>query len=147
MEKLESDYNMIDWWKKCIFKNYANFRGRARRSEFWYFALFNIILLVPLYMLIWFASVNQNLILSGIAGIMCFVFYLGLLIPYLAVAARRLHDQNKSGWNYLFVLIPFVGSIILLVFFCTDGDRFANNYGEDPKNNGVLEFDFDKNPA
>ena len=52
MEKLESDYNMVDWWKKVVLKNYANFNGRARRAEYWYFALANFIVIIPLQVLL-----------------------------------------------------------------------------------------------
>jgi uncharacterized membrane protein YhaH (DUF805 family) len=49
MEKSEADYNMFDWWKKVVLKNYANFTGRARRAEYWYFVLTQIIFVLPLY--------------------------------------------------------------------------------------------------
>jgi uncharacterized membrane protein YhaH (DUF805 family) len=72
---------------------------------------------------------------------------LGSIIPGLAVTVRRLHDLNKSGWNYFIILIPLIGSIILLVWLFTDGDRFTNNYGEDSKNPTPPEFDFEEHPA
>lgn len=69
---------------------------------------------------------------------------LGTIVPSLAVAVRRLHDTNKSGWYYLIGLIPLVGPILLLVWFFTDGNRFTNNYGEDPKNPSGPSFDFEQ---
>lgn len=143
MEKPESEYNMVDWWKKVFFKNYANFTGRARRAEFWWFVLFNLILIVPLYAFAIIGSLNENLFLGGICAIGFCIIGLGTLIPYLAVVVRRLHDQNKSGWNFFIYFIPLVGPILIIVWLCTAGDRFANRYGEDPKNEGVLHFDFD----
>ena len=72
-------------------------------------------------------------------------FYLSLIIPTLAVTVRRLHDTNKSGWYYFISLIPLIGGIILLVWLLSDGDRYANNYGDDPKNPGTPSFDFENN--
>ena len=144
MEKHESSYNMIDWWKKVVLKNYANFNGRARRAEYWYFTLANILLLIPFYILgvVGAASDSSGLSILGLG--IYIVLVLGTIIPTLAVAVRRLHDLNKSGWYYFIALIPLVGSIILLVWFCTDGDRATNNYGDDPKNPGTPEFDFEQ---
>ena len=61
------------------------------------------------------------------------IFYIAVLIPTLAVSVRRLHDIGKSGWYYLIGLVPIVGSLILLVWFCTEGERNSNGWGEDPK--------------
>ena len=144
MEKHESNYNMIDWWKKVMLKNYANFTGRARRAEYWYFALANFILIVPFYALAMVGALNDNSSLSFLGLVVYCIVILLTLIPTLAVSARRLLDLNKSGWFYLFILIPLIGPIILLVWFFTDGDRFTNNYGTDPKNQDEVEFDFER---
>lgn len=143
MEKHESNYNMIDWWKKAVFYNYANFRGRARRSEYWYFILFNVILFVPVYAIIMIGAVNESDTIAILGFSLLGLFILGLIIPWLAVVVRRLHDINKSGWNYFIRLIPLVGPILLLVWLCTEGNHYRNNYGEDPKNPVMPEFDFD----
>ena len=144
MEKHESSYNLFDWWKKAVFQNYANFNGRARRSEYWYFILVNIILIVPLYIVSIIGVANDSTGLTVLGFSLCGLFVIGLIIPWLAVVVRRLHDLNKSGWNYFIRLIPIVGPIILLVWLCTDGDSFTNNYGDDPKNPGTPEFDFEQ---
>ena len=133
MDKLEADYNMIDWWKKVFLKNYANFSGRARRLEFWYFHLANLIIMIALGTVT--ELIDETIggdfsdVFSGILGI----FYLALIIPGLAVLARRMHDLNKSGWSFLIYFIPIVGGIILLVWLFSDGDRFTNKYGLDSK--------------
>ena len=145
MEKYESNYNMIDWWKKVIFKNYANFNGRARRAEYWYTALFNAILIIPFYLIAIWGLTSNSTTLTVVGSLVYIVVALGTLIPGLAVSVRRLHDLNKSGWYYFIALIPFVGGIILLVWFFTDGNRFSNNYGDDPKNPEGPEFDFEQN--
>jgi uncharacterized membrane protein YhaH (DUF805 family) len=121
---------MLQWYKKVVFDNYANFNGRARRSEYWYFALMNLIILVV-------AAVLDNVL--GLTfgalpyGWLYLLFALAVFIPGLAVAVRRLHDVGKSGWFYFIVLIPIVGAIWLLVLFCTEGERGENQYGADPK--------------
>ena len=145
MEKHESNYNMIDWWKKAILKNYANFNGRARRAEYWYTALFNFILIIPFYCIAIWGITSKSTTITILGSLLYIVVALGTLIPGLAVSVRRLHDLNKSGWNYLIGLIPFIGGIILLVWFFTDGNRFVNNYGDDPKNPTEPEFDFEQN--
>ncbi len=130
---------MIDWYKKVVFENYANFSGRARRSEYWYFILVNIITLI-------IAAVLDNVLglTFGMVpyGYIYVLVALAVFIPGLAVAVRRLHDVGKSGWFYFIVLIPLVGAIWLLVLFCTEGDRGENQYGPDPK---ALGEDFTTN--
>ncbi len=127
--KNESEFSMIDWWKKVFLENYANFEGRARRSEYWYFVLFNFIISVSAWII--------SIILIFFGGFLLWffipIFSLALIIPNLAVQVRRLHDTGKSGWYLLMVFIPLVGPIILLVFYCTEGDRGPNEYGPDPK--------------
>jgi uncharacterized membrane protein YhaH (DUF805 family) len=144
MERAESTYNMFDWWKKVIFKNYANFSGRARRAEFWYFSLVNTLFIILLYIVSIASIFSGTLIIPFLAFIFCIVVALVTFIPRLAVIVRRLHDINKSGWNYFMVLIPLAGPIILLVWLFTDGDRCDNNYGPDPKNEYNPEFDFEQ---
>jgi len=144
MEKHESNYNLVDWWKKVVLKNYANFTGRARRAEYWYFILANFILIIPFYGIGMIGVLTENSILSTLGLAVYVIVILATLVPTLAVAVRRLHDINKSGWFYFIVLIPLIGSIILLVWFFTDGNRFTNNYGSDPKNPDEVEFDFER---
>ena len=144
MEKAEANYNMIDWWKKVVFKNYANFNGRARRAEYWYFTLGNFILLIPFYAIAIVGAFNNSILLSSVGFVLYGLLAFAIFLPSLAVIVRRLHDINKSGWNYFIVLIPIVGAIILLVWFFTDGDRFINKYGNDPKNPVPTEFDFEQ---
>lgn len=114
---------MIEWYLKVVRDNYANFSGRARRSEYWYFILFNVIISIVL------AFIEYML---GI-GFLSLIYSLAILIPSLAVSVRRLHDVGKSGWFYFIILIPLVGPIWLLVLFATEGDKGSNEYGPDPK--------------
>ncbi|NJP48313.1 DUF805 domain-containing protein [Actinacidiphila epipremni] len=110
-------------WYIDVLKKYAVFSGRARREEYWMYTLFNVIAAVVLA------------IIGGVAGTMIpyFLYLAAIIVPSLAVSVRRLHDTGRSGSFVLFGLIPLVGGIILLVFFCTEGDRSQNMYGPDPK--------------
>jgi len=117
-------------WYLQVLKKYAEFNGRARRKEYWMFALFNIIFLIV-------AMIIDNVAGTTIGGLpyglFYFVYVLAVFIPGLAVSVRRLHDVGKSGWFYLIILIPIVGAIWLLVLFCTDGVIGQNEYGTNPK--------------
>ncbi len=94
------------------FKNYVNFSGRARRSEYWWFCLLNFILgMIPVVNIIWALIV---------------------FLPTIAVGIRRLHDTGRSGWWLLLALVP-IANIVLIVFFLCDSQPGANQYGENPK--------------
>lgn len=121
----------MNWYLKVIKDNYANFNGRARRKEFWMFYLFHIIFIFVFAFLGGMISAESD---SGFAFIFIGIYGLATIIPYLAVAVRRLHDTGKSGWYYLLTLIPYVGGIILIVFMAQNGDVGSNKYGPDPKN-------------
>ena len=113
---------------RSVFGHYAVFGGRARRSEYWKFTLFNIVVLSVLY-LIGGAGGGDSSPLMAIPGL----YSLIALLPVLAVAVRRLHDTGRSGWSLFIALIPVVGAILLLVWFCRDGDAGDNAYGPNPK--------------
>ena len=102
---------------KLFFQNFTNFSGRARRSEYWWVCLFNMIV-----------STIIGMILPDFAWIWSVV----ILVPTLSLCVRRLHDIGKSGWSYLVLLIPVAGWIIMLIWLCQDstGD---NRWGKNPK--------------
>lgn len=104
---------------KSVFTQYVGFNGRARRSEYWYFTLFN-------------SMVGLVLALISIRALSV-IWSLVVLLPGLAVMVRRLHDIGRSGWWYLIVLIPIVGAVVLIVFFCTDSQPGENKWGKNPK--------------
>ena len=114
-----------------VFKNYANFNGRARRSEYWFFELFMLIISAVVYLV--------DYLITGGAAVYNFVdiiyglFSLAILVPSLAVAWRRLHDIGKSGVYWLFIFIPLVGWIFLLAWFVKDSDLGENRFGPNPK--------------
>jgi len=133
MKKLEEDYQMFDWWKKVFLNQYINFSGRARRKEYWYFTLVNILAMLPLYLILMATIAIESTVLMYIFATIFFIFGIALIIPSIAVTVRRLHDTNKSGWCYFLSLIPLL-SIVLLAFMVVEGDRSTNRYGKDPKN-------------
>jgi len=124
-----------------VIKNkYAQFDGRARRKEYWYFILFYYLIALILYIPMMLGVVLENNALILIGTIIIFVYALGLVVPSLAVFVRRLHDIDKSGWFIFLSLIPLIGAIILLVFLFTEGTRGPNKYGEDPKGTNELDL-------
>jgi uncharacterized membrane protein YhaH (DUF805 family) len=108
---------------QSVLSKYAVFSGRARRSEYWWFALFNIILSVV-------TTVVDRAIGNPALGL---IVSLGLLLPSIAVGVRRLHDTDRSGWWMFIALVPLVGAIVLIVFLCQDSRYGDNKYGPSPK--------------
>ncbi len=115
----------MDWYTKVL-KNYVGFSGRARRTEYWMFTLVNVIIGGVL-------NVLYNVTGSSIFYVLYVLYFLAVLLPSIAVGIRRLHDTNRTGWWLLIGLVPFIGAIVLIVFFVMEGNRGANQYGADPK--------------
>ncbi|MDR2695786.1 MAG: DUF805 domain-containing protein [Deltaproteobacteria bacterium] len=107
----------------CVVKKYADFNGRAARSEFWYFFLAAFLLGFIVNVLTSFLGAGD--VFRAIPG-------LALLLPWYGVSVRRLHDLNRSGWWFLAFLIPLVGLILMLCWFTRKGTTGPNQYGEDP---------------
>lgn len=128
----------MKWYLKVVRDNYANFSGRARRQEYWMFALFNAIFIIAIMTIS--GGIAAATDLPALMGLYA-IYALGVLIPSLAVAVRRLHDVGKSGWFYLIGLIPIIGGIWLFVLFVTEGDKGPNQYGPDPKAENMEEID------
>jgi uncharacterized membrane protein YhaH (DUF805 family) len=126
-------------------RKYAQFDGRARRSEFWQFWLFVVIVEIVFYVLIGMAGGGMTTPGAAPTGpamglsMLLGAFGLAVFIPSLAVAFRRLHDTNRSAWWLFIALIPFIGAIVLLVFYLLDGTPGPNRFGEDPKGRGTVE--------
>jgi uncharacterized membrane protein YhaH (DUF805 family) len=121
----------MNWYLKVL-KAYAVFTGRARRKEYWMFVLISVLITMGL------ALVDVSLHLwIGRNGLLSTLYGLGVLIPALAVAVRRLHDTNRSGWWLLLVFVPVVGSLTLLVFFVLDSTPGTNRFGPNPKSEDV----------
>jgi uncharacterized membrane protein YhaH (DUF805 family) len=120
---------LINWWKVVVLERFALFTGRAGRAEFWWFTLANVIVSTVL------ALLGQA---SMIFSILSAVYGLAVLIPSIAVAIRRLHDTDRSGWWLLIILVPLAGIIILIVFYATEGNPEPNQYGPPPPSEPAL---------
>ena len=123
---------------KSCFSKYTEFKGRAPRSEYWYWTLFVTIVTLVSMLLDGILGTNFTIddglggeISSGY-GYIYLAAALALMLPGFAVTVRRLHDTGRSGWFFLLLLIPLVGAIILLVWFCTTGSSEDNQYGPNP---------------
>ena len=112
---------------RALTQNYCNFSGRASRSEYWWFYLFSCIVS-------WVVSIIVSLFSSDLSTmyIASMVVGLAFLLPSLGIAVRRLHDIGKSGWWMFISLIPLIGAIILIVWWCKDSQMEPNEYGPVP---------------
>jgi len=113
----------MDWYLEVL-RKYAVFTGRAQRKEYWMFVLFNFIIVS----ILWFLET-----IAGGPGILPNLYNLAVLLPALAVAVRRLHDIDRTGWWILIMLIPIIGAVVLLVFLVQDSQEGENEYGPNPK--------------
>ena len=109
----------MEWYLKVVRDNYANFKGRASRQEYWMFVLFNFIFLIAL-------SFIEVFLFGLYSSILSDLYVLALLVPSIAVGIRRMHDTGKSGW---FLLIPIYNFILAV----TQGESNSNKYGEVPE--------------
>lgn len=113
-------------WYIGVLKKYAVFDGRARRTEYWMFVLFNLIIAIVLNLI---DRMTGHQILGTLYG-------LAVLLPGIGVSIRRLHDTGRIGWWLLLAFIPLIGAIILIVFMAQDGQPGSNQYGPNPKGVG-----------
>lgn len=120
---------------KSFWSNYATFRGRSRRSEYWYVQLFLVVtnLLAAVIDLVLLDGDVERFMAQGGGGIVGLVWIFATIVPALALLVRRLHDTGKTGWWALMILLPFAGAIVLLIFVVTDSDAGENQYGPSPK--------------
>lgn len=134
---------------RSVFSQYATFSGRARRSEFWWFYLFMVIVNSILGSLVGVAQLTAGSSTQVVDGvtitspvwspfltltvIIASVWWLATLLPTLAVQVRRLHDSDRTGWWWWLIILCCVGPIILIVFWVMEGTRGPNRYGADPR--------------
>lgn len=117
----------MNWYLKVL-KQYVDFSGRARRTEYWMFVLINLLFSITLALI----DYLMGTMVMG-SGILSGLYSLAILIPSLAVVCRRLHDIGKSGKWFFIAFIPVVGAIWLFVLLVTKGQAGDNQYGSDPK--------------
>ncbi|MBK8846553.1 MAG: DUF805 domain-containing protein [Bacteroidetes bacterium] len=119
----------MNWFIKAL-KQYGDFKTRARRMEYWMFAVCQLVFLIPAMLLDSLLGTNFEPLPYGfIYMITALVFF----VPGLAVFVRRMHDVGKSGWFILIAFIPLIGAIWLLVLLFTDGQPGENKWGPNPK--------------
>lgn len=123
--KSEVQYNMLDWFIKCL-KNYANFKGRARRKEFGYF---NLCAFITLFAVRLSASILGFMLSSMFMWVLYWLVLLLLFIPALSVSTRRLHDLGHSGWVQLLFFIPLINFGLMIYLLFADSKPEANQYG------------------
>lgn len=120
---------------QSIFSQYTGFQGRARRAEYWYFVLLNVLVTAVISAIVRVLHFN-----SGVQSTLTTLWQLAVLLPGLAVTVRRLHDIGKSGWNILFSLIPIVGEILLIIWLARDSQPGENKYGVSEKYPNGIPF-------
>lgn len=118
----EENYNIVDWTKKVIVSNYANFSGRARRKEYWLFYLGYIILTV-------IAVIIDVILGTADYGLFQSILSLVLFIPGMAATVRRFHDIGRSGWNFLWLFLPIIGAILVIIWLAKDTSSETNQWG------------------
>ncbi|MEB3206049.1 MAG: DUF805 domain-containing protein [Vampirovibrionales bacterium] len=120
----------MNWYLEAL-KKYAQFHGRARRKEYWFFMLFNILISIGFYIVDGLLG-----LLFADVGALSTLYTFAILLPLMAVTVRRLHDTNRSGWWILIDLLPLLGPIVMLIFMVLDSTPGTNNHGPCPKEEG-----------
>ena len=127
-------YIMKKYYLDILTNKYADFKGRARRKEYWMWTLYYTVILLFAMVLDNALGLNFELLGQNLGyGWLYVTIGITHLVPGLGIVVRRLHDVGKSGWFYLIILIPLIGFIWILVLFCTEGDKEDNKWGSNPK--------------
>jgi uncharacterized membrane protein YhaH (DUF805 family) len=113
-----------------VLKKYAVFSGRAQRKEFWMFSLISTIVALVLAVI---DGALGTLDAESEMGLLSGIYLLAIILPMLGLSIRRLHDTGRSGWWLLISIIPLIGAVTLLVFYCLDSTPKENQYGDNPK--------------
>ena len=121
-------------WFIAALKKYAVFGGRSRRKEYWYFALFSLIISLALILI---DRETGNFYPAVGLGLLSGIYTLAVFVPTLAVSVRRLHDIDRTGWWVLLSFIPVIGALVLLVFAVLEGTPGNNRFGPNPKTAAV----------
>lgn len=136
---LAPELSLWGYFIRGITKHYVQFQGRGRRSEYWGYTLFWWIFLAGAV----FVDIAVSLTVSGVTGseavlpIFTVLWYLGTILPNIAIVVRRLHDTGNSGWLILIrgidAIIPIVGTLVIFIFTLLDSKRETNKHGPSPK--------------
>jgi uncharacterized membrane protein YhaH (DUF805 family) len=123
-------------WAFLPFWRYAEFSGRSRRKEYWMFFLLNMVVLFALGAYLFLTLTPETVQwkpTESRPGVVFILWLLATFVPSLALQARRLHDQDRSGWFILLGFIPYIGGLIMFVFALLEGTPGPNTYGPDPR--------------
>lgn len=123
---------MIEVFKKCMTTDFANFSGRARRREYWLFALATFIISAVIKIISVLVAFSGSAVLVGLMTFIGIVVSIAFLIPSLSVTVRRLHDIGRSGL-WLLICLTIVGGLVIFIFSLLPGTVGDNQYGPDPK--------------
>lgn len=135
--------SLFGFFRRALTKKYVDFQGRARRSEYWGYQLFQFILIMGLI----FLGLLLDFTVGGvtmdveddsfpiISTTFLIIYVLGTFLPSLAITVRRLHDVGISGWVYLVSFFPYLGGLVIFVITVIDSQKGTNNYGPSPKEN------------
>lgn len=126
----------MDWYF-AVLRKYAQFQGRSRRKEFWYFTLINAFISMACSVID--STLQLPTVMEGY-GVLAAVYAATMFIPTIAVTVRRLHDQGRTGWWALIMLIPIVGLLVLLYFMLQDSQPEKNQFGDNPKQQDQTTF-------
>jgi uncharacterized membrane protein YhaH (DUF805 family) len=124
----------MNWFLKVLKEHYADFKGRARRKEFWMYYLVWGIIYTVLYIIFMILAFTQSSILMGLGSLLLSAFSLATIVPTLAVGVRRLHDMGKSGKMILLLLVP-IANFVVLYWWIQDSVPGDNQWGPNPKEN------------
>lgn len=127
----------MNWYLDAFKNKYADFSGRARRTEYWIFMLVHLVII---FILSFISGALAGTGLDFIPNILVLGYLLLSFLPALAITIRRLHDSGKSGWYYLFSVIPYIGWLIVLVFIVQDSETGQNKWGPNPKHPNIDEI-------
>lgn len=131
----------MHWFLDPITKHYADFTGRATRKQYWMFILYYLIVFFGVALVLGSLQILSlpskggplnEIVVPLLFGVVLLIMLIGLFIPMIALAVRRLHDTGRSGWWILLSLIPYIGGIILLVFYCLPSMPGRNKWGDNP---------------
>lgn len=123
----------INWFIRAL-KKYSDFKGRARRKEYWWFILINVLIIIALATVESVCNISQiELAMHLNIGLLNGTYMLIMLCPTLAVTTRRLHDTNRSGWWQLIYLLPIIGAFVIFIHVLEDSKPGDNYYGKNPR--------------
>lgn len=137
----------MHWFIDPIKYHYADFDGRASRQEYW---MFQLMMFIILFFGSMFLAITSSMLLVSLRSegavlplalmALIVVFVLGTIVPSIALQVRRLHDIGRSGWWIFLGLVPYIGGLVLLIFYCLPSQQGVNRYGSNPNgvSNGVV---------